>query len=352
MRKIIHIDMDAFFAAVEQRDNPALRGKPVIVGGLPQSRGVVATCSYEARRFGVHSAMPSAHALRLCPNAIFLKPRFSLYRAISQEIRALMQEVTPLVEPLSLDEAYLDVSDCTQHQGSATRIAEALRQKIARKTGLTASAGVSFNKMLAKIASDLNKPDGLAVITPELAPAFIDQLPIEKFHGIGKATAERFHQLGIRTGAQLKSADEVLLSQSFGKRGLFYYHMAHGDDPRAVEPIRERKSIGSETTFAEDLHQKTDILAALLIQHQSAFAQVQSKALLARTLTIKLKYNDFTQLTRSHTATTAYPTPELAAQKIRDLYAQISEHKPVRLVGVTYSGLSLAMDERQYRLFP
>ena len=338
-RKIIHLDMDAFFAAIEQRDNPALRGRPVIVGGDPRARGVVSTCSYEARRFGVHSAMPAAQAGKLCPDAIFLRPRFPVYRRVSAEIRAIMDRFSEIIEPLSLDEAYLDVSASRLFQGSATCIAEALRKTIYHETGLTVSAGVSCNKMLAKIASDLNKPNGIAVIAPEAADGFIARLPVARFPGIGKATAARLDALGIRTGADLRGAREALLSRHFGKRGRFYHQIAHGIDPREVTPHRARKSVGSETTFASDLSDKGEILEALFQQNRGAFAALADKRLGARTLTIKIKYRDFSQVTRARSIDAPFPDAESAHDWIRLLYGDTPQHLPVRLVGVTYSRL-------------
>lgn len=339
-RKIIHIDMDAFYASVEQRDNPKLRGKPVIVGGRSESRGVVATCSYEARQYGIRSAMPTSKALRLCPHAILISPRFETYRAISGQIRTLMLAITPLVEPLSLDEAYLDVTNNQHERGSAIRIAERLRQEIYSATELTASAGVSYNKMLAKIASDLNKPNGLSVILPEQGADFIATLPIEKIHGIGKATTTKMHQMRIKTGADLKAAGEALLIRHFGKMGFFYYQIACGNDPREVKPQRERKSIGVEKTFAQDLTHPDNILAALYEKNHEAFSLLREKQQHAKTLTIKLKYSDFSQITRSHSINPYFMTAENADYWIAELYRQIPTNQGVRLVGVSYSNFT------------
>ena len=349
MRKIIHIDMDAFFASVEQRDNPALMGKPVVVGGAPDSRGVVAAASYEARRYGIRSALPCHQAYRLCPHAIFVPPRFAIYQEVSAHIRALMLAVTPLVEPLSLDEAYLDVTQ-ESRDTSATAIAESLRERIRRDTQLTASAGVSYNKMLAKIASDLNKPDGLAVITPAQAPAFLAALPVEKFHGIGKATLTALHDMGIHTGADLRAAPKEALIQRFGKRGEFFHAIAHGVDERPVSPLRERKSVGSETTFARDSSNSAYLREQLRIQSADAFATLTRKKLLAHTLTIKIKYADFTQITRSHTARRPFLREKDAHYWLDRLLAGIPPG-PVRLVGVSYSGLESAGKRIQLELF-
>lgn len=338
-RKIIHIDMDAFYASIEQRDFPELRGKAVIVGGSPQSRGVVATCSYEARRFGIRSAMSCAQAYRLCPQAIFVPPRFDVYRAVSDEIRRLFLAVTPLVEPLSLDEAYLDVTHSGILQGSASRIADLLRRQIFEHTRLTASAGVSYNKMLAKIASDLNKPNGMAVILPQDGAAFAAALPVHKFHGIGKVTATKMHSLGIRSGADMLAAGEKELLRHFGKSGLFYYQIAGGNDPRPVQSRRERKSIGAETTFAHDLYQTQDILAALAARNAEAFALLESKNLHARTLSIKLKFSDFSQITRSISIKPYFFTAADAWRHIERLYRDCPQKQAVRLAGVSFSGL-------------
>lgn len=338
-RKIIHIDMDAFFASVEQRDFPDYRGKPLIVGGDPNGRGVVAAASYEVRAFGVHSAMSCFEAKRRCPHAIFVRPRFTVYRQVSQQIRQIMLRLTPLVEPLSLDEAYLDVTNSNDHQGSATLMANWLREQIHLQTGLTASAGVSYNKMLAKIASDLNKPNGIAVITPTDAPDFIDRLPIEQFHGIGGATAARLHQMGIHHGADLRNTPLESLTKAFGKRGRFYHNIANGTDTRSVMPVRRHKSVGSETTFRTDLTDDTAIRQHIHQQNAAAFAHLLSKQRQAYTITLKIKYANFTQITRSHTLHTPFSSAESAHHWLDKLFADIPRHMPLRLVGVTYSGL-------------
>src|ERR1700732_99782 len=246
-RKIIHIDMDAFYASGEQRDNPELRGKPVAVGGS-RERGIVAAASYEAREFGVHSAMPSVTAKRKCPDLIFVKPRFDVYKAVSLQIRAIFAEYTPIIEPLSLDEAYLDVTENLKGMASATQIAETIRTKIRTESGLTASAGVSYNKFLAKLASDHRKPDGLFVITPKMGPAFVERLPVEKFHGVGPATAAKLHRLGIKTGFDLREQTLAFLQQHFGKPGPYYYWIARGGHERPVRGDRIRNSLGAENT--------------------------------------------------------------------------------------------------------
>ncbi|TCO75790.1 DNA polymerase-4 [Plasticicumulans lactativorans] len=342
-RKIIHVDMDAFYAAVEQRDDPRLRGRPVIVGGPPASRGVVATASYEARRFGVHSAMPSAQAYRLCPHAVFVKPRFEVYRAVSQHIRAVLGRYSELIEPLSLDEAYLDVSISTACRGSATLIARDIKQAIRAATGLVASAGVSYNKFLAKLASDLDKPDGLAVITPAQGPDFVAALPVGRFHGIGRATERRLLALGIATGADLRARSRDELVGHFGKAGAWYHQLARGIDERPVEPDRARKSLGAETTFATDLDDPAEMLGQLRALAAEVATDLARRGLRGRTLTVKVRYADFESVTRSlsfaePTATYADLEPRLAVLLAR------TEAGPrrVRLLGVTVSGFETA----------
>ena len=341
-RKIIHLDMDAFYASVEQRDFPELRGKPLVVGGDPKGRGVVAAASYEVRKFGVRSAMSCYEARRRCPEVLFVRPRFEVYRAVSQDIRAIMHSLTPLVEPLSLDEAYIDVTGLAVHQGSATLMANWLRAQILEHTGLTASAGVSFNKMLAKIASDINKPNGTAIITPDDADAFISSLPIERFHGIGKATAKRLHAMGISSGADLKRVPAATLVTEFGKRGQFYHDIAHGRDERPVKAQRQHKSVGSETTFHDNLTVDAQLLTQIYEQNADAYEQMFNKKLTGYTITLKIKYADFTQITRSHTLSTAFDSAESAHYWLDKLFADIPRALPIRLVGVTYSSLAPA----------
>ena len=339
-RKIIHLDMDAFFASVEQRDFPELRGKPLVVGGDPNGRGVVAAASYEIRPFGVRSAMSCFEAKKRCPEAVFVRPRFEVYRQVSQQIRQIMLSLTDLVEPLSLDEAYLDVTGIKAHHGSATLMANWLRAQIYEQTGLTASAGVSFNKMLAKIASDIDKPNGIAVITPDEADAFITALPIERFHGIGKATARKLHEMGIHTGADLKAASVDTLVDRFGKRGRFYSEIAHGRDMRPVKAEREHKSVGSETTFRDNISDTQTLLTHIYEQNADAFSQLIKKGYLGQTITLKIKYADFSQITRSHTLHTPFPDAESAHYWLDKLLADVPRQLPIRLVGVTYSTLS------------
>ncbi len=338
IRKIIHIDMDAFYASVEQRDRPELKGRPVIVGGNPRSRGVVAACSYEARSYGIHSAMPSVQAFQRCPHAVFLKPRFEAYQAVSAQIHAIFREFTDIIEPLSLDEAFLDVT--TNSTGApATRIARSILNEIHDRTGqLTASAGVSFNKFLAKAASDFQKPGGLTVIPPSRASDFIDRLPIRKFHGVGKVTEKKMRRLGIATGADLKKMGRQKLIAAFGKAGGYFYDIANCDDHRPVLARRQRKSIGGETTMPYDVMNKATIMIQLNeIAHklERRLRQTQRQGL---TITLKIKYHDFKCITRSMTAN----KPLIDA---RDLMKYIGlllgdtevGLKKVRLVGMTVS---------------
>jgi len=340
LRKIIHIDMDAFFAAVEQRDNPGYQNKPVIVGGAPDSRGVVATCSYEARKYGIHSAMPSSKAYRLCPQAIFVKPRFAIYKEVSSTIRQIFYQYTTQVEPVSLDEAYLDVTHNELCQGSATRIAEKIKQQIFTETGLVASAGISYNKFFAKIASDMDKPDGLYLVTPQQGQAFVAQLPIGKFHGVGKATERKMHNLGIKNGADLRRFSLPVLQQHFGKAALFFFKIAQGIDDRPIKTNRESKSIGTETTYPHDLEQSSEIYQQLSELLDKALAKVYAKKLYARTLTIKIKYHDFQQITRSLTFNKPIKSQLLDTPVFRRLLQKdrIGQSK-IRLLGITLSSL-------------
>jgi DNA polymerase IV len=340
LRKIIHIDMDAFFAAVEQRDNPQYRNKPLIVGGKPNSRGVVCTCSYEARRYGVHSAMPSSHAYRLCPQAIFVPPRFEAYQQVSQLIRKIFAHYTLVIEPLSLDEAYLDVTQTTLCRGSATLMAQEIKAKIKQQTQLTASAGVSYNKFLAKIASDMDKPDGLYLITPEQGAEFAANLAIQKFHGIGQATYKKMQALGIATGRDLRNYSPALLQQHFGKAGEYYYNICRGIDLRPVNSQRERQSIGVETTFSEDLQDYDAVMAQIQRLLKQALEKLREKNLQARTLTVKIKYHHFVQITRSRTLSESVLNTTDEALKLLLISllknTQVG-HCKIRLVGVSLS---------------
>jgi DNA polymerase-4 len=337
--KIIHIDMDAFYASVEQRDDPELRGKPVAVGGS-RERGVVAAASYEARRFGVRSAMPSVTARRRCPELIFVRPRFDVYRAVSHQIREIFAAYTPLVEPLSLDEAYLDVTEDLKGMSSATAIAEQIRARIRSETGLTASAGVSYNKFLAKMASDERKPDGLFIITPRMGPAFVEALPIGRFHGIGPVTRARMEGLGIRNGGDLKAQTLSFLRQQFGKAGPYYYALARGIDERPVCADRIRKSVGAETTFPADLFTLDEAREALRPLVAKVWAYCEESTIRGRTVTLKAKYADFQQVTRSRTAQAPFLAQASIESIVHELLGSLFPvRKGIRLLGVTLSSL-------------
>ena len=351
MRKIIHIDMDAFFASVEQRDDPQLAGKPVAVGGSAR-RGVVAAASYEARAFGVHSAMPSVTALRKCPQLIFVPPRFDVYKSVSQQIHQVFSRYTDLIEPLSLDEAYLDVTQNKQGIASATEIARLIKQEIKQLTGLTASAGVSINKFLAKVASDIQKPDGLFVIKPHQAQAFIDQLPIEKFFGVGRVTARKMKALGIFNGATLKQWSREALLEQFGKSGDYFFQVAHGKDERPVQSSRIRKSLGAERTFSEDLTSLDAMEQQLKNIAQEVAARLVKAAKQGRTVTLKIKFADFNQITRSQSLPEAVYDAETLYQVARQLlHNAFNEKFQVRLLGITLSKLlPLSIDTPQLSL--
>ncbi len=308
-RKIIHVDMDAFYASVEQRDDPSLQGKPVAVGG--GHRGVVTAASYEARPYGVRSAMPSVTARRCCPELIFVKPRFDVYRAVSQQIRAIFGDYTDLVEPLSLDEAYLDVTQDRLRLGSARAIAEDIRRRIRAETGLTASAGVSYCKLIAKLASDHRKPDGLCVITPERGPEFVAALPVARFHGIGPVTARKMEQLGIVTGADLREWSLAALQARFGSSADWYWRICRGIDDREVKPDRPYKSVSAERTFDEDLRDPGRLAAELERIAGYAWNRIERAEVAGRTVILKVKYGDFTLITRSKSF--AAPVPDIAA---------------------------------------
>ncbi|MEO5706751.1 MAG: DNA polymerase IV [Alteraurantiacibacter sp.] len=339
LRKIIHVDMDAFFASVEQRDNPDLRGKPVAVGGAG-GRGVVAAASYEARVFGVKSAMPSVTASRLCPDLIFVKPRFEAYKEVSGQIRAIFRRYTPHVEPLSLDEAYLDVTADLKGIGSATRIAQLIRAAIKDETGLTASAGVSYNKFLAKLASDQNKPDGLCVIRPGQGVQFVAGLPVRRFHGVGPRGAEKLAGLGIATGADLAAKDLAFLRQHFGSFAEYLYRAARGIDLRSVKANRAAKSIGGERTFntdQSDAEELRDTLERIIAIVWDRVAEKQAKG---RTVVLKLKYTDFQIATRSRSQAQPVSDRQTFARLARDLLeAELPLAQPIRLMGLTLSNL-------------
>ncbi len=350
-RKIIHVDMDAFFASVEQRDAPEYRGRPLIVGGKPDSRGVVAACSYEARRFGIHSAMPCSRAYRLCPQAVFVRPRFEVYRAVSAQIRDIFHRFATAVEPLSLDEAYLDVSDTPAHDGSATLIAKEIKSLILEETGLTASAGVSYNKFLAKVASDMDKPDGLAVIRPEEGAAFVETLPIGKFFGVGKVTEAKMHALGVFTGGDLRALSLARLQKHFGKSAHYYYQIARGIDERPVQPRRGRKSSGKETTFAHDVSDVSQMLETLNALAEKVGSALEARQQRAQTLTIKVKYADFQQLTRSISLETGFTSVAEMKSFLPYLLEKTEvAQRPVRLLGVSLSGFESCGGDRAVQL--
>jgi DNA polymerase IV len=356
IRKVIHVDMDAFYASVEQRDNPGLRGRPVAVGhGV--KRGVVAAASYEARTFGVRSAMPSTTALRKCSELVFVAPRFDVYRAVSQQIRAIFADYTSLVEPLSLDEAYLDVTENRRGLPTATATAAEIRARISDETGLTASAGISYNKFLAKLASDHRKPNGQFAITPNMGPRFIEVLPVGKFHGIGPVTAAKMKGLGILTGADLRRQSIAFLQLHFGKSGGWYYAIARGEDDRPVVSDRPRKSSGSETTFAEDLTDPTAVEAGVQAMADEVWTWCEKTHAFGHTVTVKIKFADFRQVTRSRTLHTPIASRALLLETCTALVKQVYPPTTgIRLVGVTVSnfrgeppshqlGLDLTSDE-------
>ncbi|EHL99927.1 putative DNA polymerase IV [Acetobacteraceae bacterium AT-5844] len=337
VRRIIHVDMDAFYASVEQRDNPELRGIPLAVGGS-RARGVVAAASYEARKFGVHSAMPSVTARRKCPELVFVKPRFDVYRAVSRQIHDIFARYTTLIQPLSLDEAYLDVTEPLLDRGSATAIAEEIRAAIRAETGLTASAGVSYNKFLAKMASDHRKPDGLFVITPRMGPAFVETLAIGKFHGVGPATAAKMNRLGIHNGHDLRQQTREFLQHHFGKAGDYYFNVARGVDNRPVNPDRTRKSVGAETTFERDLIVWEDAVPAMAPLFSKVWEIVAKSGRGGRTVTVKVKYADFRQITRSRSCAPPLASLEMFEEIGLELLRPVfPAPEGVRLLGVTIS---------------
>lgn len=339
LRKVIHVDMDAFYASVEQRDEPELRGRPVAVGG-DGPRGVLTTCSYEARRFGCRSAMPSVTAKRLCPGLIFRRPRFDVYTQVSRQIRAIFLDYTPLVEPLSLDEAFLDVTEDLKGIGSATRIAELIRARIKAETGLTASAGVSYNKFIAKLASDQNKPDGICVIRPGEGARFVASLPVRRFFGIGPRGAEKMAALGIESGADLAAKDIVFLRQHFGSQADYLYRAARGIDLRRVKPNRARKSLGAERTFDKDISSGAALREVLERIIGLTWERIERNETKGRTVTLKLKHADFSNLTRARsTAEPVASRSELAGIAHALLDEVLPLAQPVRLVGLILSHL-------------
>lgn len=342
--------MDAFYASVEQRDNPEYRGKPIAVGGSPEGRGgVVATASYEARKFGIRSAMPSKQALQLCPDVIFVRPRFAVYKEVSQNIRRIFQRYTDLIEPLSLDEAFLDVTTDKLNIGSAIDIASLIRKSIKDELQLTASAGVSVNKFVAKIASDLNKPDGLTFIGPSRIESFMEELPVEKFFGVGKVTANKMKSMGLHTGADLKKLSEAELIKHFGKSGQFFFSIVRGIDVREVQPHRETKSIGAEDTFPYDLTSLEDMHDALLKITKIVFDRLLNHGLKGRTITLKIKYHDFKQVTRSHSFAEGIDERETIYNTARELLSATDiDKKKIRLLGISLSNFGHVMLRQKF----
>jgi DNA polymerase IV len=337
VRKIIHVDMDAFYAAVEERDDPSLRGKPIAVGG-GSVRGVVMTASYAARAYGVRSAMPGAQAARLCPDLVFVRPRFAAYKAVSREIRAIFGRYTDLVEPLSLDEAYLDVTAPRTGPAPAMTIARAIKDAIRAETGLTASAGVAANKFLAKLASDMEKPDGLCVIRPKDALRILAALPIARFHGVGPATARRLTAAGIASGADLQGLTEAEAVRRLGRQGGHFWRLAQGIDERPVEPCRERKSLSVETTFSSDLREMAALDEAVNALAEELAQRLGQAAFLAPTVTLKIKYRDFRLTTRQTTLAAPTDRPEVLAEAGRRLLRRAPVTSPVRLLGLGVGG--------------
>lgn len=349
MRKIIHVDMDAFFAQVEMRDNPRLKGKPLIVGGDPNERGVVATCSYEARKYGIHSAMPGKTAKVLCPHAIFVRPRFEVYKAVSAQIGEIFRRYTDKVEFLSLDEAYLDVTENKKQMSSATQIAKEIKAAIWNELHLTGSAGVSYNKFLAKIASDYEKPNGLTVITPDKAQELLDNLPINKFFLVGRVTAEELKKIGVHYGKDLRNLELSYLVSVFKKRGYLLYDFARGIDEREVECSRVRKSIGAETTFNEDIRlssiEAKEVLEALA---EEVSLRVKRRGVWGKNVTLKVKFSDFNQITRSMMTSSSIIEPQEIMNYVEQLMHKVDNlDEKVRLLGITLSHL-MTEDERKH----
>lgn len=340
IRKIIHVDMDAFFASVEQRDDPSLRGRPVAVGHAA-ARGVVAAASYEARQFGVRSALPSVTALRRCPDLVFVPPRFDVYREASRQIHEVFARYTDLIQPLSLDEAYLDVTTNKRGIATAWLTAKEIRAAILQETGLTASAGVSYNKFLAKLASDHRKPNGQFAVTPDMGAGWVETLPVSRFHGVGPVTAEKMKRLGIETGADLRSKSLEFLQHHFGSSADWYHAIARGEDNRPVNPNRVRKSSGSETTFDRDLTRPNEIEAGVLRMADDVWRWCESRQAFGRTVTVKVKYGDFQQITRSRSQPVAVATQDALHQSALELIRSVlPPEKGIRLVGVTVSNFA------------
>ncbi|HUD92018.1 DNA polymerase IV [Sphingobium sp.] len=346
-RKIIHVDMDAFYASVEQRDDPALRGKPIAVGG-GGPRGVVATCSYEARKFGVRSAMPGARARRLCADLIFVKPRFEVYRTVSAQVREIFSRFTDMIQPLSLDEAYLDVTVNKPGIGSATEVAQEIRRMIRAETGLTASAGVSYNKLIAKLASDQNKPDGICVVRPSEGAAFIAAMPVRRIHGVGPVTAQRMQELGIETGADLRDRDMRFLQAHFGSSADYYYRASRGEDDRPVRERQERKSVSVEDTFFDDLVEEQALVAEIDRIAASLWTRIEKAQAWGRTVVLKVKFADFRIITRSRSFSAPVRSPDQLAQAGRDLLlAQLPLRMGARLLGLGVHNLEAEEEGEQ-----
>ncbi len=335
VRRILHVDMDAFYASVEQRDDPSLRGKPLAVGGRPDRRGVVAAASYEARAFGVYSAMSMARAVRLCPSLVIVPPDFARYKAASSAVFAIFREVTPLVEPLSLDEGYLDVTENAWRETLGTAVAKRLKERIRADIGLTASAGVAPNKFLAKIASGWKKPDGLTVISPDRVEPFLQRLPVDALWGVGPVTAKKLRARGIERLVQVRTADPQVLRETVGSLADWLRQLANGVDDRPVVPHREAKSSGSENTYPEDVTDLDTIRTEIAEMATHAIGWLSRKRLLARTVTIKVRYDDFTTITRSHTATPTRDEADLIARAVRLIDKTDAGRRPVRLLGVS-----------------
>lgn len=338
-RKIIHLDMDAFYASVEERDFPEYRGKPVVISGPPDSRSVVCTANYEARKYGIRSAMPSRQAFKLCPNALFIYPRFQVYKEVSKKIRSIFYEYTDLVEPMGLDEAYLDVTSNKKNYPFAMTVAREIKQRILEDTGLTASVGISYGKFLAKIASDYNKPNGFKVILPEEAVDFMSSLPIGKFYGIGKVTEKKMLSLGIKNGADLRERPLEFLQRNFGKAGGYYYRIVRGLDTSEVSSYHERKSLGTEDTFEKDISTEQEAISELLRLSDRLSERAAKDRVFGRTLTLKIKYSDFTQVTRSRSRKDLYAQKEDIFRESLELFRENFSGKKIRLLGISFSNL-------------
>jgi len=350
IRKILHVDMDCYYAAIEQRDNPELKGKPIAVGGSDKRRGVIATASYEARKYGIKSALATRVAKKKCPKLIIVPPRFKVYKEVSATIREIFHRYTDLVEPLSLDEAYLDVTENKLDMKSAILIARRIKEDIQRETQLTASAGVSYNKFLAKVASDYNKPDGLTAILPEKAQSFMLDLPIEKFFGIGQATAKKMHRLGIKKGRDLHNFNKIDLARHFGKNGAFYYDIVRGLDTRVVNPDRVRKSISEERTYAEDIDELSTIVENLEKMSEHVAASMQKHGIKGKTINIKVRFENFETITRSSTIGFYTDDPEHIKAEALKLYHALENERSIRLLGVGLSNLDTELDNKQLSL--